>query len=384
MPLAASQPFRKPLFWAALVACSFATVCSSGNAAQPPVNSSSSVTQTHANSSTSGESHRQILADFADKVIIPTYDQFAGHAGALSTALDTLAQDPTPKTLEAARQAWVTARSSWMQGECFAFGPIDSLGYDGQLDTGTINNTDLKNILNDTTELTPEFIEQLQNTHKGFHVIAYLLFGETQDKALETFTFREYEYLQALGKDFSRVATTLANSWKQGVEGQPAYRDVIAKAGEKDNSTYPTVQAGIEEIVNGMADSLDEVANEKLGEPFLEKDPQGLESYFSQNTLADIKNNLQGARNVYLGSVPNAQTSGMGLSAYLAKVNPELDAKLKRQFEVAAAALEEVPGPLETSLTEASAATAIQEAQTALEMLHQMVRTEVLPLVAGL
>ncbi len=383
MPLTPPQISRKPLFWVVLAACCIATACSTTNTAQSPPSSSSATTQSNANISQLGESERQILSDFADKVIIPTYEKFAGHAGSLSTALEALAQNPTPETLKAAQNAWVTARSSWEQSECFAFGPADSLGYDGQLDTWPINDTDLKKVLDDTTALTPESVEKLQDSQKGFHVIEYILFGDAKNKALETFTPREYEYLQALGKDFSRVATALATSWKQGADGQPAYREVIAKAGEKDNSTYPTVQAGAEEIVNGMADSLDEVANEKLGAPFTEKDPKGLESRFSQNTLADIKHNLQGAKNVYLGSFPDANTSGMGLNTHIAKVNPELDTKLKSQFEAASAALEKVSTPLETSLTEASAATAIQDAQKALETLHQTVRTEVLPIVAG-
>jgi uncharacterized iron-regulated protein len=336
---------------------------------------------TTAVSSSTKFSDREIISDFADKVVLPTLEQFSAHAQSLSVAIDAFVKNPTEETMKAAQDEWRTARSSWEQSECFTFGPAESLGYDGALDTWPINEVDLKKAIDSQDQLTAEYIEKLQDSQKGFHVMEYLLFGQENNKKLNQFSKRELEYLQFLGQDFSKVATALVASWKQGVEGQPAYREVLAQAGESSNSSYPTLQAGAEEIVNGLIGSLDEVANEKLGKPFEEKDKTGLESRFSHNTLSDIKHNLQGAQNVYNGSFPDGGTSGESLSYFVNKVNPEVDRKIKAQFEAAKTALEKVPDPLETAITNTSAAESIKTAQQAIDTLYEMVEQEILPMV---
>jgi putative iron-regulated protein len=324
----------------------------------------------------------QVLSNFANQVIIPTYQRFADQSKALSGAIAALAQNPTPQTLKTAQEAWVTARSSWEQSESFTFGPAGSLGYDGALDSWPIDETDLKKVLDSRDQFTPEYVAKLPDTDKGFHAIEYLLFGKNKDKQGVQFDPRQLEYLQALGNDFSRVAHALLASWQRGVAGQPAYREVIATAGDSNNTTYPTAQAGIEEIVNGMIDSLDEVAQEKIGKPLAKKDPTGLESRFSQNTLNDIEHNIQGAKNVYLGRFPAANTSsGANLSAYVAQLNPALDQKIKAQFQAAMTALEKIPAPLESAILDPQSTTAIRAAQEDISKLHGTLKQDVLPLM---
>jgi predicted lipoprotein len=130
--------------------------------------------------------------------------------------------------LQNAQNAWVAARSPWEQSECFGFGPVKTLGYDGSLDTWPVNETDLKKVLDSQDPITREYIEKRQDTEKGFHVIEYLLFGEGKNRQVNQLKKRELAYLQALAEDFSRVASLLADSWTKGVEGKPAYREIIA------------------------------------------------------------------------------------------------------------------------------------------------------------
>jgi putative iron-regulated protein len=141
------------------------------------------------------------------------------------------------------------------------------------------------------------------------------------------------------------------------------------------------VQAGAQEIIQGMLDSLDEVANEKLAKPLKEKNPKLAESRFSFNTLTDIKSNLQGAQNVYLGSFPDAKTSGKGLSAYVAQVNPALDGTVRQKFKAAAESLKKISGPFETAVLDPKAAVSIQAAQAAINAVHEAIEKDVKPLV---
>ncbi len=324
---------------------------------------------------------RQILRDFVAAVVVPSNNQFAQQASMLSKTIDAYVAAPSATTLASAQAAWVKARAAWEQTECFGFGPTTSLGYDGALDTWPVNETDLKALMKSKAPLTATSVSKMKETEKGFHVIEYFLFGQDKRRQPTDLAQRDLQYLQLLGKDFASVATDLATSWSKGVEGQPAYQEVFGTAGEAGNTTYPTVQAGTQEMIQGMVDSLDEVANEKLGKPLAEKNPKLAESRFSLNTLTDIKSNLQGAQNVYLGSLPDANTSGKGLSVYIAQVNPALDSTVKQKFKVAAQSLEQISEPLETAVLNPKAAGSIKAAQSAIDAVRETIEKDVKPLV---
>jgi predicted lipoprotein len=346
-----------------------------------PNSQSANTTLDSSKSATNISFNKQILSDFADKVVIPTNQLFALKAKALSQAVDTLVKNPNDQNLQAAQKAWVAARSPWEQSECFGFGPVKSLGYDGALDTWPVNETDLKKILMSKDPITAEYIEKRQDTEKGFHVIEYLLFGEGKNRQIKQLKNRELDYLQALAHDFSRVANLLVDSWTKGVEGKPAYREIIATSGNNNNTIYPTVQTGGQEIVASMVDSLSEVATSKIGKAFTKQDSKLAESRFSLNTLTDLKHNVEGSQNVYLGHFPDGKTAGMGLTSYIAQVNPSLDNKVKKQFELALNSLNQVPEPFEKSVVEPKIATTIKAAAAAVSNLSDTLDKEVKPLI---
>jgi putative iron-regulated protein len=323
----------------------------------------------------------QILRDFTSKVVIPTNQLFASRAQEMSKAIDTFTKTPNEETLKAAQAAWVAARAPWEQTECFGFGPAESLGYDGSLDTWPVNATDLQGILKSNDKLSAEAIGKMKETEKGFHVMEYMLFGEGKTRKAKELSGRELKLLALLGADFAKVANNLADAWTKGVEGKPPYQSVLATAGQSGNTTYPTIEAGAQQIVEGMLDSLGEVADTKIGKTAEAQDPQLAESRFSLNTLTDIKHNVQGSRNVYLGSFPDAKTSGMGIGSYVAQVNPALDAKIKEQFAAATTALNKIPGPFEQAIANPQAATSIKEAKAAVEAVHETIEKEVKPLI---
>jgi putative iron-regulated protein len=326
---------------------------------------------------------KQILIDFADKVVIPTNLLFATRSKELSQAIDLYTAAPSKESLKTAQTAWVSARAAWEQTECFGFGPAKSFGYDGALDTWPVNAIDLSAIVKGKEPLTTASIAKLKETEKGFHVIEYLLFGNNKDRQANSLKPRELQLLKLLGADFAEVAVKLSDAWSKVVEGKPAYRDTIATAGDKGNSIYPTVTAGADQIVQGMLDSLDEVSKKKIGETFSKKDKNLAESRFSLNTLTDMKHNIKGAQNVYLGEFTEGKTSGMGLTAFVAKTNPALDLKIKGQFTAALAAMDKIGDPFETAISNPQAAAAIKTAQESIDSVHDSIEKEVKPLIKG-
>jgi putative iron-regulated protein len=356
----------------------FLTAC--GEAPNSGSTSSSSLDASDSSPNASGL-NRQILVDFVDKVIIPSHDLFAQRAASLSSAIAAFTQSPSDTRLKAAQQSWVDARAAWEQTECFSFGPAGSLGYDGALDTWPVNEVDFKTMLKSNDSLSANSVEKLKDTEKGFHVIEYLLYGQGQSRKVADLKPKDLEYLQLLGENFEKVAKNLSASWSKGLEGKPAYREVFTTAGAEGNDTYPTLQAGFEEMVQGMADSLNEVANEKIGETFAQKNPKLAESRFSFNTLADMKSNLKGAENVYLGKFPDTSTNGLSLSTYIAQVNPTLDSKIKAEIGEAEAALNKIPGPFETAILDPKAADSITTAQAQINEVRELMEVDVKPLI---
>lgn len=344
-------------------------------------NTSQTQTSETATEPTADNLELAVVNDFANQVIIPTYQQLATQADTLLTSVNTFVENPTSETLQAAQEAWIVARNPWEQSEAFAFGPADALGYDADLDDWPVNETDVNAILNSNDELTPEYIEQLQTTQKGFHTIELLLFGLENNKTVDDFDERELTLLKLLTIAFHQTAQDLVQSWVVGIEGNPAYQEVLATAGSSDNPAYPTVDAAVTEIVQGIIGCLDEVANEKIGVPLQDQTTDDLESRFSHTSLNDFKNNLLSVRNAYLGEVPEAGTQGSSLSDVVAAMQPDLDQKVKQQLEDAINAVNAIPSPIEQNITNEAARAQIEAAQDEILTLFTTIEEEVLPLV---
>lgn len=324
----------------------------------------------------------QVIADFADQVVVPTYQLLARRAASLSEAIDDLVASPDEARLAAARAAWVDTRSPWEQSEGFLFGPVEALGIDPALDTWPLNRTDLSAVLTGTDPLTPSYVANLPDSQKGFHTIEYLLFGDSGARTPDSFTPRERDYLVAIAADFESQTARLAASWTTGAGGLMAYRDLFVSAGP-GNAAYPSLTAAAQELVSGMAGICDEVANGKIAGPFDAKDPQLEESQFSHNSLLDFQDNIRSVENAYLGRVPAAGTSGRGLSAWVAERDPALDARLKAEIAAAIAAIGQIPGRFSDAILEPGAAPSIVAAQEAIRDLQRTLEVDLGSLMFG-
>ncbi|MBE9101134.1 peptidase M75 [filamentous cyanobacterium LEGE 07170] len=325
-------------------------------------------------------SDRQIITDFVDQLIVPNYELLTQRSGELEAAVAMFVSDPTAETLETARQAWLTARQPWEQSEAFAFGPAASLGLDAELDDWPVNEVDVISVLESQDALTPEYIDSLQTSQKGFHAIGFLLFGIDNDKPLEAFTARDLEYLGAIAPVFDQTANDLLSSWTEGVQGFPPFRDEFVMAGE-GSELYLTPQAAGEEIVQGIIGILDELGNVKIGEAVDAQNPFLLESRFAHSSLQDFQDNLQSAENAYLGDFPPGSTDGRGLSDFITAIDPALDAQIREQLEASRIAIAAIPGPIEETLCDSGAQVEITAAQESILELLDIFQQQVLPLV---
>jgi putative iron-regulated protein len=346
---------------------------------QPQINSLANA-ETIAISKTAKFNNQQVVIDFADRVVIPTYQKFTNSTKDLKSAVDALAANSSVENLKTAQDAWIAARVPWEQGESFIIGPAKSLGLDGAIDTWPLDKSDVEKILKSRDQITPAYVQNLQESQKGFHAIELLLFGVDGKKAIADFTPREFDYLKAATIVLDADANKLLAAWTTGVDGKAPYRDTFATAGS--NSIYPSLPIAAQEMVEGIIESTTEVAEKKLGEPFTKKDPKAIESQYAiANPINDFRSNLTCVKNVYFGTTENHTHGKSGLSAHVIKVKPELDARVGAEIKAAIAAINEIPTPFQAAIVDPSAADKIKNAIAAVTKLKETFEQDIKPLV---
>jgi putative iron-regulated protein len=323
--------------------------------------------------STVTPSVQQVIQNYAHNVIFNTYIDLAEQTELLRTAILELQLETTTKNLHQAQNAWRNARRPWEQSEAFLFGPADTQGLDPSLDSWPINATDIQNVMNSDTLLTPETVSAFDPTLKGFHVIEYLLFGNKNNKAASELTAREMAYLIAAATALSNDAQTLAEAWNPNAGN---FLSEFSRAGS-GSATYPSQVSAVQEMVEGMIGIADEVANGKLSRSLAEHDPSLLESQFSANSQTDFINNIRGLRNAYTGTY--LLSEGSGLNALVKSINPALDEAINNQIEKTISAIYTIPQPFADSIISNpdSVQAAINEAKNLVTLLVD----QLLPLV---
>jgi uncharacterized iron-regulated protein len=330
-----------------------------------------------------GFADQAIVEDYADEVVVPTYELLAMRGAALLAVAEDLEADPSEGNLEAARDAWVETRVPWEQSEAFLFGPVSANGYDPAMDSWPVNRTDLDGVLASNDELTEAYIDGLPETQKGFHTLEYLLWGEDSTKEAGDLTARELAYTVALAQDLADTTDLLATSWTDSNGGGQAYRDVFATAGDEGNTAYPSLGAAAQEILVGMSAICDEVANGKIADPFDARDPDLVESQFSFNSLLDFADNMRGVKNAYTGSFGAGGTSGRGLSDLIGEVDAALDARFLDEVDAAITAIDEIPGPFRDAIQEEANDAKIVAAQEAIRTVQDTIDGDLTAAVLG-
>ena len=94
-------------------------------------------------STSPGFTDQQVVVDFADQVVIPTYTLLDDRAAALHGAAMALRATPSAATLTSAQNAWIATRVPWEQSEGFLFGPVSAAGYDPAMDSWPVDRNDL-------------------------------------------------------------------------------------------------------------------------------------------------------------------------------------------------------------------------------------------------
>ncbi len=334
---------------------------------------------TNNNNQSQGYDYGPILTGTTDGVILPTYQTLDTNAAALWTAVQTFQSNPTEANLQAAKDAWVAAREPWEQSEAFLFGPVADYGLDPALDSWPVDRAQLDEVLASNLELTADTItEHLGGGLKGFHTVEYLLWGANHTKSASELAgaSREVEYLAAATEALANDANLLYTAWAPTGEG---FGDGF-KASGFDGGRYYSQRDAMQQLVNGMVDICDEVANGKIADPFDEQDVTLVESQFSWNSIEDFADNIRSVQNIYEG------LGGASISDFVNELDSTLDARVISEIQAAIDAIYAISDdvatdPFRDAVTDPAKATRIEAAQAAIRTVMDTMAGDVMALV---
>lgn len=334
--------------------------------------------------------YSDILNDYVDKTVIPTYADMKDNAKMLLTSTQNFLASGAQSDLDQACEDWKGTRKAWESSEAFLFGPADHKNLDPLLDSWPLDQDQLDQVLAGGQELTADFVRDgLGALLRGFHTIEYLLFREGSPRLAEDVSDREKEYLVAVTEVLRDDCITLWALW-DGVEAGSTEAEILEsleidvsnpygeemKNAGNAGSDYVSQTVAIEEIIQGIIGIADEVANQKISEPVKSGDVLDVESWFSWNSLTDFKNNIRSIENSYISSY-DGSTPGASLSDFVTEQNPEVDAEVKAKIQASINALDAIPEPFRNNLNNEEVTS---PAISTINELAEYLQSEVLPL----
>lgn len=316
---------------------------------------------------------QRAMTPYVENTVIATYSAMASEGLVLLDKCEQILKANEAGTdystlMEEAGTAWRAMRKYWEQSEAFLYGPAATQSIDPHIDSWPLDFNAMNALLHNEEQMAQ--IEQEGGAYvgdklgyalKGFHAAEYLLFETVvQDgRAIGTgkthaanLTHAEAVYLLGIVEDMAQQAILLEDSWAGKVSKEK--EEVITEDGEsmstginygsyminagQAGSIYKTYQEAAEEIIAGCVDIAGEVAELKMGNPYLSSTPDErdyIESPYSCTSTEDFADNIRSIKNAYEG----AKAGDYSISNYVYSQNSELDGKVRKAIEESIAAI---------------------------------------------
>ncbi|HEV7721452.1 MAG TPA: imelysin family protein [Iamia sp.] len=298
-----------------------------------------------------------VATTYAD-LVFAEYDASVASATELHDALDAFVEAPSDEGLQAAKDAWLTARDDYLLTEVFRFydGPIDNPddGPEGQINAWPMDEAYVDYTVDDATaglvadtatlpEITEETIAATNeaggetNISTGWHAIEFLLWGQdlSEDGPGER-PLTDYT-TDANAERRGQYLTTLAHLLIDDLEGVRDQWDPEGGAYREEFLAEPT--QAVTNILRGMgALSSGELAGERMLVAYDTQDQEDEHSCFSDNTDNDVIGDVKGIQLAYTADFEGVE--GTSLQDAVAEVAPDQGAALTEALDANVAAAE--------------------------------------------
>ncbi|TNE34929.1 MAG: iron-regulated protein [Alphaproteobacteria bacterium] len=334
-----------------------------------------------------------IIATYA-KLVHANYKQALSDGKDLQAAVEAMLKDPTQDSMNAARNAWINARTSYLMTEAFRFyeGPIDFVnektgeeGPEGRLNAwpinegfidytkgnpkgGIINNPKIK--ITEKSIHENDQVKDEADVTTGYHAIEFLLWGQDMNptapgnRPVSDYTpgkgnnDRRRLYLSTVTKMVTEDLDYLVKAWAPG-NGDNYAAKFIAMGDKEALGRILTSLATLSEF---------ELAAERIATGLDSGDQEDEQSCFSDNTLNDIIFDERGIRNVYFGSYPDVE--GPGIDSLVEKLAPGLNAKMIAALNKSEGAISNLNYPYDSILVSPEGSKARNEAELVIQALQ--------------
>ena len=169
-------------------------------------------------------------------------------------------------------------------------------------------------------------------------------------------------YAVAVANLLASDSQSLYDAWNESYEGGEAFKNTFKS---HNNTSYGSALSCVEEIIDGCSEIANEVGTAKIGDPYqlyaagrTEEALYAVESWYSWHSRDDYSNNILSIRNSYYGSLDNT-VSPNSMSALVASVDVDLDAKTKAAITAAYDAILDIPQPFRNNILSSESAAAM-------------------------
>jgi len=271
-------------------------------------------------------------------IVFATYDDALLTAKNLESAVSEFLASPTNENLSSAKTAWITARKYYGQTEVFRFydGPIDNgeTGVEGLLNAWPLDevyvdyvdgapNAGIINNITTYPEITKSLLVAMnekggeENISCGYHAIEFMLWGQDLSNTTagtrpiadfitgNLINDRRRTYLELTASLLVEHLQQLKDQWNPEIENN-YYKTFVGLAPE----------IAIQKILTGMGVlSKVELAGERMFTAYDNANQEDEQSCFSDNTKADLMNNIGGIMNVFFGMYVRYDKSNLQVNA---------------------------------------------------------------------
>ncbi|MBQ9522968.1 MAG: hypothetical protein IJR74_04030 [Paludibacteraceae bacterium] len=322
------------------------------------------------------EALQPIVAPYVNNTVIATYSAMADEGLKLLASAKQIAEavnngsDDYAHIIAEADVHWRAMRKYWEQSEAFLYGPVDAHNIDPHVDSWPLDFNAMNSLLNNVAQMQDieeAGIDYVRNNLgyalQGFHACEYLLFESevVEGRTIGTgrahaanLTKAESIYLLGVITDLVEQACLLEYCWAgelkeakmtvlEEAEIEPwedRYAEQMLNAG-KPGSLYVNYQKVAEQIVSGCYTIAGEVADLKLGNPYLSNTPDQrdyIESPYSCTSTTDFKDNILSIKHAYCG----AKEGDACLSDYIKSQDADLDERVRLAIDQSIAAIEAI------------------------------------------
>lgn len=278
-----------------------------------------------------------MLNNWADNIIIPSYEAFSSEMSNLNVAFLQFKEDRSDANLKLFRAAWLDTYKMWQHVSMFEIGPAETVGLRLNMN---IYPTNAQKI--DEFVVSGNYDLSLSSSRdaKGFPALDYLIngLGETDTEIVDKFATSDGNgillYTEAVLQDMTALTNTVLDGWKNG------YRDVFV------SNDGASATASVDRFVNDYIFYYEKFLRAgKMGIPLGVFSgstlPRNLEAYYKRDTSKELfLEGLSAIQDFFNGKHYGSTTSGESLASYLDALNKvkngeDLNAAINTQFNSA-------------------------------------------------